>query len=209
MVEEKDSYMSLRIREHKLLEIHHDENYWSPREWENVGTMAIFHNRYDFGDTVPFSFQDFQNWQEMEKHIQKEFKAVAILPIYMYDHSGQSIRTTPFGDRWDSGQIGFIYAEKDHVKECYDTLKITKQVVKKVMTTLENEVRIMNDYITGNVFRYEFFKVFSDLDYERDNTKVWLGSCGGFYGNDFWDNGLMDQANIKKEDVLDYDQVAA
>jgi hypothetical protein len=33
-----------------------------------------------------------------------------ILPVYMLDHSGVSISVRPFGDPWDSGLAGCIYA---------------------------------------------------------------------------------------------------
>lgn len=38
---------------------------------------------------------------------------VAILPLYLYDHSGLTMSTSDFGDRWDSGCVGFIYMDKD------------------------------------------------------------------------------------------------
>lgn len=38
---------------------------------------------------------------------------VAILPLYLYDHSGLTMSTNDFGDRWDSGCVGFIYMDKD------------------------------------------------------------------------------------------------
>ena len=38
---------------------------------------------------------------------------VAILPLYLYDHSGLAMSTSDFGDRWDSGCVGFIYMDKD------------------------------------------------------------------------------------------------
>lgn len=38
---------------------------------------------------------------------------VAILPLYLYDHSGLAMSTNDFGDRWDSGCVGFIYMDKN------------------------------------------------------------------------------------------------
>ena len=35
------------------VEIVQDENPESPREWDNLGTMACWHKRYDLGDTQP------------------------------------------------------------------------------------------------------------------------------------------------------------
>ncbi|HOO12216.1 MAG TPA: hypothetical protein PK684_04600 [Bacillota bacterium] len=35
-----------------------------------------------------------------------------ILPLYLYDHGGITMRTNPFSCPWDSGQVGWIYASK-------------------------------------------------------------------------------------------------
>lgn len=36
-----------------------------------------------------------------------------ILPLYLYDHGGITIKTNPFSCPWDSGQVGWIYAIKE------------------------------------------------------------------------------------------------
>jgi len=40
-----------------------------------------------------------------EKHV--------ILPLYLYDHGGITMNTGGFSCRWDSGQVGWIYASKE------------------------------------------------------------------------------------------------
>ena len=47
-----------------------------------------------------------------------ESNKVAILPLWLYDHSGPALSTASFLGRaqhteWDSGQVGFIYMAKD------------------------------------------------------------------------------------------------
>ncbi len=42
-----------------------------------------------------------------------------ILPVFLLDHSGLAISTLPFGDPWDSGQVGWIYADRNTVIEEY------------------------------------------------------------------------------------------
>jgi len=38
--------------------------------------------------------------------------SLAILPLYLLDHSGLAMNTGGFNDRWDSSQVGFIYMDK-------------------------------------------------------------------------------------------------
>ena len=37
------------------------------------------------------------------------------LPVYLYDHSGLVLQTTPFSCPWDSGHVGIIYTT---LEEC-------------------------------------------------------------------------------------------
>ena len=40
-----------------------------------------------------------------------------ILSLYLYDHSGITMNTTGFSCPWDSGQVGWIYADADCIKK--------------------------------------------------------------------------------------------
>ena len=66
-------------------------------------------------------------------------------PLYLYDHSGITMNTKPFSCIWDSGQVGFIYAEVG-----IDNL--TKEELDKV---LESEVKEYDEYISGEVYYIE------------------------------------------------------
>jgi hypothetical protein len=79
--------------------------------------MICFHRGYDLGDKHNYNADDYNSWGEIEKAIIKEENPAVILPLYMYDHSGISISTSPFGCRWDSGQIGFVLVSKKQALE--------------------------------------------------------------------------------------------
>jgi hypothetical protein len=166
-------------KEHKLkdghiLQIFQDTWTESPRSWDNLGTMAIFHKRYNFGDEVDFASDDFGNWSEMQEHIINNLKAAVCLPIYMYDHSGITINTQGFACPWDSGQVGFIYVTADDLKAEGITEEEGKQI-------LEQEVWTMDTYITGNVYGFHLIKDGETKD-----------SCSGFYGENTSSNGMLD-----------------
>jgi hypothetical protein len=42
---------------------------------------------------------------------------VCIKDLYLYDHSGITISTSPFSCGWDSGQVGFIYLTRQKCEE--------------------------------------------------------------------------------------------
>lgn len=184
-------YKEYKLKNDHILEIFQDTWAESPRSWDNQGTMAIFHKRYNFGDEIDFTSYDFENWTEMENYIKNNLKAVVCLPIFMYDHSGITIQTESFACPWDSGQVGFIYVTEDKVKEEYNKTNITEDIIEIVIKNLKNEVEIMNQYLMGEVYGFHILKK------ELGKENITIESCSGFYGDDIRKNGMID--HIPKE----------
>lgn len=137
----------------KTVKIEYETEPSNPREWDNLGTMAAFHNRYTLGDKDHgIRTEDFGGWAEMEKYIEKELDAPVILPLYLYDHSGITMATKPFGDPWDSGQVGFIFVTREKLKKEYGS--VTKKTLAQAAKALEQEVATYDDYLTGQVYAY-------------------------------------------------------
>ena len=99
------------------LEIEQDNDPQNPRtEWDNVTTMICFHKRYNLGDKTDLKSSQFDSWNELKEHIESEYKVLMIKPLYMYDHSGITISTSCFNDRFDSGQIGWVFIDEKQWK---------------------------------------------------------------------------------------------
>ena len=91
------------------LRIVQDEDPVNPRlDFDNLGKMICFHKRYNLGDEHNIDPVDFNGWDDMAVHLTKAHDAAVILPLFLYDHSGITLQTSPFSCPWDSGQIGFI-----------------------------------------------------------------------------------------------------
>ena len=96
-----------------LIKIEPDTLDESPRKWDNLGTMICFHKRYCLGDeNHGYKHEDYNGWGELEKQIKEDHGECVILPIYMYDHSGITVSTSPFSCPWDSGRLGLIFMSK-------------------------------------------------------------------------------------------------
>jgi hypothetical protein len=171
------------------LRIYQDDSCESPREWDNLGNMICFHKRYDLGDKHDLKSENFRSWEHIEKYLRQ--KAVVILPLYLYDHSGISMSTNrnyPFNCPWDSGQVGFIYCtEKDLKRE-----KIDK---KKAEQILQGEVDTYNQFLMGDIYGYQLVKIKSCKECKTKLEEV-EDSCWGFYGYDFDKNGLFENSGI-------------
>ena len=158
------------------LEVEHDNDPMNPRtDWDNFTTMICSHRRYSIGDEHNYKSENFDSWDEMKEQIVLDYKVLLIKPLYMYDHSGITISTKPFGCQWDSGQVGWIFVSKDKVqKESLDETKIEEY--------LKGEVETYDQYIRGDVYGYKVYKVETcDKGCEHEEE---LDSCWGFYGEE-------------------------
>lgn len=143
----------------------------SPREYDkdfNIGHMICFHSRLNLGDEHEFKNpQEFQEWYKKNKR-----KIVAILPLYLLDHSGLSISTTPFNDPWDSGQVGYIYCTKEDLKKQFLSDDEEKEYYEQI---LDDEVILYDQWLSGEPPYYAF-----RITDENDN----LVCCQGVYSDD-------------------------
>ena len=157
-----------------LIKTFYDESPESPRNWDNLGTMVCFHPSYNLGDKHSFDKHLYSSWEEMEKDIIDTENVHTILPLYLYDHSGITISTSPFSCRWDTTRLGWIFVSKEEVK---------KQGVDetKVEECLKGEVETYDQYIRGDVFGYKIYKVLTcDLGHEHEEE---LECSWGYYGD--------------------------
>jgi hypothetical protein len=159
---------SIRKFTHKgyTVEIHQDETPPDPRtDMDNLGSMIAFHRNYTIGDK-----HTFKDGAEVMAHI-KATKAVW-LPVYLFDHSGLTVRTTPFSCPWDSGQVGVIFAEREKVLKEFSRRALTRALRAKVEAELRSEVETYDQMLTGEVYGYVVKK-----DGKTEE------SCWGFYGD--------------------------
>lgn len=94
----------------------------------------------------------------------------AVLPLYLYDHSGITINTTGFSCPWDSGQIGWIYASNDKIKKEYG--EVMPETIQKAISLMMAEVKEFDCYLTGQCYGFQFFEDGKETD-----------SCWGFLGD--------------------------
>ena len=184
-----------------------DDSTESPRDWDNLGTMVCFHNRYDLGDKHNYNSNDYDGWDEMEKDIIKRENVGVILPLYLYDHSGITMNTTGFSCNWDSGRVGFIFISKQKMLEEYGGKIVTQKLKDRVTEHLKSEVKTYDQFLTGDVYGYRVFKVETcDKGCEHEEE---LDSCWGFYGEEECMSegvGIMDY-HLEKGFVQEHNEV--
>jgi hypothetical protein len=213
-----DSIKEIELKSGRTLQIIQDTSPESPREWDNLGIMAAFHNRYTLGDRqetkgkckaiVTFSPDDFENWDEMEKHIREVGKAVVVLPLYLYDHSGITMNTTGFSCGWDSGRVGFIYTTQAKLNEMGTVQgngdgildeESDEQFNDRLKRYLVQEVKTYDQYLTGDIYGFRLVEKSREESEDMvELSTVEIDSCWGFYGDDPKENGMLE--HLSEED---------
>ena len=171
------------------IEVHYDEDPSNPRDWDNLGTMVLFWNRYNLGDEKTDPTGEYK----MSKEEAQEFcnrKDIISLPIFVYEHSGITIRTSnagyPFNDRFDAGCGGYIYITKEKIRKEYGWKNITKKRAEQIAKYLEGEVETYDEYLTGQVYGF--------ICKDENGEEIDEGSCWGFLGYDLKESGLLSEA---------------
>lgn len=164
----------------RILRIWQDTRAEDPRTRDNLGTMVCWHRKYRLGDRHKFRTpEEFLAW--VEEAGRENF---VILPLYLCDHGGLSMQTVPFGDPWDSGQVGWIYAGKPEVCSAFGVPELTEEVAARAEEVLRAEVDDYDRWLRGDVYGFSVFAL--------QNGRLSLeDSCGGFYG-DGVDSGILD-----------------
>ena len=122
---------------------------------------------------------------------------IVYLPLYLYDHSGITMNTGGFSCRWDSGQVGYIYTDKNTILKTVGAFKNEKGNYIKVneknwkeaaYKSMEDEVHTYDMYLTGEVYGLIVEELVDEEDDEWNETD----SCWDFY-NDSWGDKLFEE----------------
>lgn len=170
-----------------------DPDPCDPRiDWDNAATMACWHRRYRLGDADgPAQLREAVRASRARRSLRRadlddpaDLAAalaacgdIVWLPLYLYDHSGITMSTScsyPFNDRWDAGQVGFVFMTRDRVFEMFGSARsqrLTSRLRTAAETLMRSEVEAYDRYLTGDVYGY----VVEDEDGGQ------LDSCWGFF----------------------------
>ena len=141
-------------------------------------------------EAINIKVREVNKWHEFAGKVdilKTEYNAIIVLPLYLYDHSGISIKVGDFYNvglpqghaRFDSGQVGFIYVTAEDIKTNYIKKRVTKKLIKKAVELLKLEVDTYNKYLTGEV--YSIVRE----DYNKDKEQVNYDIVGGYLGYDY------------------------
>jgi len=181
MSREEDDAVETFEHANRRVRILRDDAASSPRENDNLATLACWHRRSKIGDVRIEPCSE----EELRDRVGGE-DVLALLPIYLYEHGGMTVSTTPFGCSFDSGQVGWAYVTRDGaermgcVGDRYEQHEPGRMRVvgtwdqAALEAALRSEVEELDAYLCGYCYGY----VVEGADGRT------LESCWGFVGED-------------------------
>jgi hypothetical protein len=168
------------------LEIHQDDDNESPREYDNLGTFITWDRGYNSPDTNDYRTPDdfLEAWHDWPGGV--------LLPVFKFEHGGVAYRTTDFGDKWDSGQVGFIFASAEDIAKNWGE-KVTdsewfaqhygagSSSTDAVLGILVAEVEEYSMWANGESYGYILSEWKGNHDGEDEYEEI--ESCWGFLGS--------------------------
>jgi hypothetical protein len=187
---------TIDLPNNRKLKIFQDSDVESPREWDNLSKMIFIGGYSHLGDNHDFH-DTHESFEAHQKVIEKELDVTFITPVYAYVHSGMTISTSPFGDRFDSGALGWAVVTKQAIRENWGIKRVTQKYIDMAEKIVKGEVETLDQYISGEVYGFEIVKIETcNMGCEHEEHE---DSCWGFYGSDIKENGILE--HLSKEDI--------
>jgi len=159
----------------KTIKVLYDSDASSPREDENGSTMACWHRNYTLGDVQPV--EEPRDWIK-----ENAPKGSVILELFLYEHGGITMRCGAFSDPFDSGQIGYIVATPEQIRETFMVKRITAKIREQVEANLRSEVAYYAEYLEGNCYGFQVIEHTTCECCDHVEPEV-IDSCWGFIGD--------------------------
>lgn len=142
--------------------IEQDPDPANPRtQCEQLSRLILWHNRYKIGDDHSFTPEEFDEMMRESDGL--------YVPVYMYEHSGITISTSPFPCKWDSGQVGWAYMTRKIVDDWFNGDD------SRALKSIEAEIREYDDYIRGDIYMITI----------KNEDGEMIECCGGYNGYDY------------------------
>lgn len=158
-----------------------------PRE-DFVFDWVTAHRRYNIGNYAFHNAEDCNEFlRSHAKDIEWSKKVGLYHPIFMYDHSEQTICLDEniYNDPWDSGKLGIVFGEPKKLRKVFRWQRISKKRLEVLKDQLNAEFKSLEAWVEGDCYT-----LFDD----DEGVGVEFGTyedCMNSFRNEFSKNGII------------------
>ena len=177
MGSKESTIMSKAVGGRVTFRVHHDRNPYNPREEEVLTTIVGWHRKHRISDEG----QDFPDRDAFLASVRPED---IVKPLYMYEHGGVVFATTPFSDRWDSGQVGYVLV----TRERREAIGLKRSETEQIERNITTEIKAFESYMNGEIYQIDVHRMVDGDVLETPVTTI----------KDVWslDDDALDEAAI-------------
>jgi hypothetical protein len=181
-----------------------DGSSCDPREYDElVQVVTPDHNMTEHTDDATFEAQHDALYERglggaFGRYL-KIFHNIDAYPVFKFEHGNVALSVRDFGDRWDSGMIGWAYINPD--AETWEDMK-PQEIISSFLSEL---AKWMNGEVYGYIVerRVTGKKVYDDDVAEPEDFEEWVeeedGSCWGHIGFDWAVQAAKTALGIEEE----------
>ena len=143
------------VAENDLVEVHlFCRNTQSPTptasDWRDFIREVVADLPAEVAATLPMADDDLPV-------IDALYESAALMPVYLLDHSGITVSTTPFNDPWDSGLAGWAWVHEDEVRSCAEMKggypEGRGKALRCLRTYIEDAVDTYDSWLAGDIWQ--------------------------------------------------------
>ena len=194
---------TITLTEREAVRVYYDPDPISPREHDNLTTIATWHRHYALGDVQPRINPD-EYLRDLLADLSVVYDADAglldlmsafrraggiVQPLWLFDHSGITISLAPFSCPWDSGQVGLVTVLPSEIDDAFGDG--TEDKIERAMACLQDEVDTYDTFLRGAVYGFEVVSEWIDEHGKVMDTEH-IDSCWGFIDADRPGSGALD-----------------
>jgi hypothetical protein len=163
----------------RQLEILQDECPTSPREWDNIGTIATFEDYYTFNESKAIKGYEFNYFKTVIGYLKKYYNAVFVFPLCEWNDCYNIGRP----DISTDSIIGAIYTTRERIIElCGDDPKF--QTKEFILNAFEEEITELNQWANYEVYGYFLYELRKCECCGHESQEI-IESVWGYYGFDY------------------------
>ena len=143
MGSKESAIMSKTVGGQLTFRVHHDLDAHSPRLDEPMTQIVGWHRKYRVSDS------DMVNFRDRDSFLESVRPEDIVRPLYMYEHGGVALATTPFSDKFDSGHLGYVLVTPERL----EAIGIGQGETEVIEHNITTEIKELAAYMNGEVYQ--------------------------------------------------------
>lgn len=145
----------------EILPYEKDIDHLNPRLDDCFCVIVADHPKYDIGDTEHgYREENGYEWgpdslQEIHADIVKTHPGCIIRPLFLMDHGLVGVSLKDYRDKWDSGQVGWVFVSRQMIRDNWGIKRVTKEYIERAEALMASEVEEYSRWLEGCVYTFK------------------------------------------------------